>query len=84
MKWEKIGNNTYQARIELHSSINTGIKKMIEVTLNDLIYTITLDTYDQVKNLLDGQGVVNRTDSLNSDLEIAKKEQANRISKANL
>jgi hypothetical protein len=84
MKWEKIGNNTYQARIDLHGSINTGIKKMVEVIFNDEIYTISLDTYDQIKQLLDGQGIVNCTDSLNSDLEIARKQQDDRISKANL
>lgn len=85
MKWEKIGNNVYEARMDLYSFTNTGKEKMnVQVTFNDVAYTISIDVYEQVKKLLDGGVVINRADSLNNDIELARKEQMNRITKANL
>ncbi|MHC5721578.1 MAG: hypothetical protein ACYTX0_58565, partial [Nostoc sp.] len=62
--------------------------KMTKVTLDNKIYTVSVDIYNQVKKLLDGGAVINRTDSLddglNADLDLARKEQTFRICNANL
>jgi len=88
MKWENLGNNLFRATMDIESSVNSGKNQMIKVTLDSKIYTVSVDIYEQVKKLLNGQNVVNRTDSLedgiNTDLELARKEQTFRICNANL